>query len=231
MTLVLFGCLGGAVCLAGVALLLWRVSAAKAVPLDVAFKLTDTDYHPLAGVPVRLVFGTPDWAAPDAGTRIVTDHDGAARFTTQAVVDRRWGSSNVGFTPLRVLFRADHVALAIELAFVMPTRDGSETVHRWLYTADIDRMPDGDCRTDDLDRVYDAGPDGRFTRLIGANAAGPNFSGLIDGWKIDSAGYKLWDFMLSRVGAAPQGQSQDPAWHLKLAIMRKPKPSFADEVR
>jgi hypothetical protein len=219
--------LGALACLAGAGLLLlWRGGAEKSVPLDVAFKLTDEAYQPLAGVPVRLVFGTPDWQAADAGIRIVTDQDGTARFTVQAVVDRRWSSSNIGFTPFSMPFRADHIAVAAELTFVMPKRDGGETVHRFLYKADINRMPDGDCNTEDLDEVYEAGPDGRFTTLIGRNAAGPNFSGLIDGWKLGGAGYRLSDFMLSRGAEATHGQ--DTAWHLKLAIVRKPKPTFVD---
>ncbi len=40
--------------------------------LDVELKLTDEDYRPLSGVPLRLVFGTGDWQALDAGIRIVT---------------------------------------------------------------------------------------------------------------------------------------------------------------
>jgi hypothetical protein len=219
--------LAGLACVVGVSLLLWlRGGAERTVPLDVAFRLTDDANHALAGVPVRLVFGTPDWQAPDAGIRIVTDQDGAARFTTPAAIDQRWSSVNIGFTPLRMPYRADHIAVAAELSFVMPKRDGGETMRRWLYTAHINRMPDGDCNTEDLDKVYDTGPDGRFTRLIGANAAGPNFSGVIDGWQLGSAGYKLTDFMLSR-GEAPD-RDQDKAWHLKLAIMRKPKHRFAD---
>jgi hypothetical protein len=218
MTRVLLGCLGGLACLASVPLLFWR-GGAEPTSLDVEFKLTDDEYHPLAGVPVRLVFGTSDWQAPDAGIRIVTGEDGTARFTTEAVVGRRWNFVNVGFTPFSMPFRADHLAVAAELAFVLPGRDGGETTHRWLYTADINRLPDGDCNTDDLDKVYAAGSDGRFTTLIGANAAGPNFSGRIDGWALGSAGYKLSDFMLSRVDGA-----DGKAWHLKLAIIRKPKP-------
>jgi hypothetical protein len=206
-------------CLAVVALLLMRGSGA-AVPLDVELKLTDVDYHPLAGVPVRLVFGTGDWRAPDAGIRIVTEQDGTARFVTQAVIDRRWSFSNIGFTPFSMPFRADHIAIAAELVFVIPKRDGGDTEHRWLYTADVDRMPDGDCATDDLDKVYEGGSDGRFTSLVGANAAGPNFTGLVDGWRLDSAGYRMWDYMLTRVETAGGGT----AWHLRLGLMRKPKP-------
>jgi hypothetical protein len=218
MTLLL---LGVVVCVAGAALfLLLRGSATAAVPLDVDFKLTDEDYHPIAGVPVRLIFGTPDWQAADAGIRIVTDENGMARFTTQAVVSRRWGSTNIGFTPFSMPFRGDHLAVAAELAYALPTRDGGEATYRWLYTARIDRLPDGDCRTDDLDKVYAAGPDGRFTQLVGENAAGPNFSGLVDGWKVASAGYRMWDYMLLRV----EGSGDGGTWHLKLAFLRRPKP-------
>src|SRR5580700_4244507 len=57
--------LGSVACLAtAVLFLLLRGSSAAAVPLDVELKVTDEDYHPLAGVPVRLVFGTRDWQAP-----------------------------------------------------------------------------------------------------------------------------------------------------------------------
>ncbi len=40
--------------LAVVPLVLARAAPARAVPLDVEFKLTDPDYRPLAGVPIRL---------------------------------------------------------------------------------------------------------------------------------------------------------------------------------
>ena len=221
--------LASVACLAGAALFfLLRGSLGATVPLDVELKLTDKDYHPLAGVPVRLVFGTRDWRAADAGIRVVTDHDGMARFVTPGVIARRWSSTNIGFTPLRMPFRADHLAVAAELAFVIPTRDGGETAYHWLYTADIDRLPDGDCSTDDLDKVYAAGPDGRFTKLVGHNAAGPNFDGLVDGWKLASAGYRMWDSMLSRIDGAGAGEASHATphttWRLKLGLMRFPKP-------
>jgi hypothetical protein len=213
--------LGSVACLAGAALfVLLRGSSGATVPLDVELKVTDEDYHPLAGVPVRLVFGTQDWQAPDAGIRIVTDQDGMARFSTPAVIARRWSFTNIGFTPFSMPFRADHLAIAAELAFVIPKRDGGETAYHWLYTARVDRLPDGDCSTDDLDKVYEAGPDGRFTRLVGRNAAGPNFDGMVDGWRLASAGYRMWDSMLDRV----EGAADSKRWHLKLGLMRRPKP-------
>src|ERR1700733_6344633 len=97
-------------CLVVVPLTLARITPARAVPLHVDFKLTDEHYEPLAGVPVRLVFGAADWQAPDAGTRIVTAADGTATFTVDAVVDRRWQFRNVGFTPFSWPVRTDHVS-------------------------------------------------------------------------------------------------------------------------
>src|SRR5580658_3327382 len=163
-----------------------------------------------------LLRGSSAASVPLDVERIVTDQDGMARFSTPAAIARRWSFTNIGFTPFNMPFRADHLAIAAELAFVIPTRDGGENTYHWLYTARVDRLPDGDCSTDDLDKVYEAGPDGRFTKLVGRNAAGPNFDELVDGWRLAGAGYRMWDSMLSRAeGAKP--------WHLKLGLMRRPK--------
>jgi hypothetical protein len=60
------------------------------VTLEVHFKLTDLEYHPLPGAAVRLVFGVqPEWQDPDAGRRFVTDANGEHRFRTAAVIDQR----------------------------------------------------------------------------------------------------------------------------------------------
>jgi len=204
----------------GAVLLFLMRGGGRIVPLDVEFKLTDNEYKPLPDVPVRLVLGAADRQAPDAGVRIVTAADGTARFTTQAQIGRRWHFANVGFTGLSMPLRVDHLALAAELTFALPRRDGDDTILRWLYTADIDRLPDGDCATDDLDDVYEAGPDGRFTKFIGSNASGPNFEKVIDGWLLSGAGYKLWDYLLTR----GEGEADNERWHLRLGIKRMPKP-------
>jgi hypothetical protein len=220
MRRILFGGLAAAAALAAVLLVAMRFWPARSVALDVAFTLTDLNNQPLPGVPVRLVFGGKGWQARDAGVRIVTAADGTARFTTAAAIDRRWTFVNIGFTGLSMPVRADHLPIALELAFVVPQKNGGDVVHRWLYTADIDRLPDGDCTSDDLDNVYDRDGGGAFTKLIGRNGAGPNFDGLVDGFRLDAAGYKLSNFMLTAPAAAPP----DQPWHLKLGLVRKPKP-------
>ena len=225
MNPLLFGCLA---CLAAFPLFPARAAAAGTVPLDVELKVTDKEYHPLAGVPVRLVFGGPDWQAPDAGVKVVTPDDGIVKFTAPAVIDRRWSSVNIGFTPLRMPVRVDHLSLAAELIFTMPKREGGDVDHRFLYTAYIERLSDGDSFTEDLDKVYQAGPDGRFTKLIGGNAAGPNFDGMIGGWKLDAAGYRMWNHMLAPNGDAEPGNAAPKdaptGWTLQLGLMRFPKP-------
>jgi len=153
MRRILLGGLAVAAALAAVLLVLMRGWSARTVSLDVAFTLTDQNNQPLPGVPVRLVFGGKGWQSPDAGVRIVTAADGTARFTTAAAVERRWTFVNVGFTGLSMPVRADHLPVALELAFVVPQKNGGDIVHRWLYTADVDRLPDGDCTSDDLDNV------------------------------------------------------------------------------
>jgi hypothetical protein len=213
---ILYGCLA---CLAATPFVLARGAESGTVPLAVEFKLTDREYRPLAGVPLRLVLGIEDWQAAGAGVRIVTGEDGAARFTTQAVIDRRWQWTNVGFTPFSIPKRVDHISIAAELQFAVPRKEGEDTIHHWLYTAEIYRYPGGDCSTDDLDRIYEAGADGRFTRLLGSGATGPDFQMKVDGWVLTGGGYKLWNFVLS----LDETNATDKHWHLKLALMRMPK--------
>lgn len=206
--------------LAAMPFVLARAAEAETMMLDVEFKLTDPDYQPLAGVPVRLVLGVADWQARDAGVRIVTGNDGMARFTTEAAIDRRWHWTNAGFTPLAIPSRVDHLAIAVELERVLPRKDGGEALHHWLYTADVYRFNDGDCSTDDIDDIYQAGPDGRFTMLLGSGATGADFKMMVDGLVLTGGGYRLWEFMLSR----PESDATGGHWHLKLGLMRLPKP-------
>jgi hypothetical protein len=103
--------------------------SSQPVPLAVASQLNDEQYRPLPGGPVRIVFGGKDWQAADAGVRVVTDRDGRAHFATQAVIRRRWSSVSIGFTPFSMPFRADHIAIGLELPYMIPRREGGEAAY------------------------------------------------------------------------------------------------------
>ena len=49
----------------------------------------------------------------------------------------------------------------------------------------------------------EAGPDGAFTKLVGSNAAGPNFDGRVDGWNLSSAGHGRSPWRRPRPAAGP----------------------------
>ncbi len=61
-----------------------------------------------------------------------------------------------------------------------------------------------------------------FSKLVGTNAAGPNFHALVDGWVLSGGGYQMWNFQLEPDKADATGRR----WRLKLAIKRMPKPTL-----
>jgi hypothetical protein len=193
------------------------------VNIHVQFKLIDDDNKPIAGVPLRFVIGVPNWnadgwRAPDAGVRIVTDKDGAAHFTTEGVVDRTWMWVNLGFTPFSWPVRVDHAGVGFEIERVLPTKGGPDSTHHWFYTAEIYRQANGDSSTYDLDRVYETGPDGRFTRLLAKGVSSPQSVIAVDGLMLRGSGYNLADFALAPVGDGTK------EWTLTLALKQHPKP-------
>jgi hypothetical protein len=192
------------------------------VNFHVQFKLVDDDNKPIAGVPLRFVIGVPNWnadgwRAPNTGVRIVTDKDGAARFTTEGAIDRTWTWVNLGFTPFSMPVRVHHAGVGFEVERVLPSRQGDIT-HRWFYTADINRHSNGDSSTDDLDRIYEVGPDGRFTRLLAKSVSSPQSVIAVDGLMLRGSGYNLADFALDPVGDGTK------EWTLTLALKQHPKP-------
>ena len=198
-----------------IALVLWSRPVASMATIQVHFKLTDKDYHPLPGVPLRIVLGAKDWQSPEAGTRLVTDEKGQAEFTTASIIDKRVVWDNVGFTPFSLPRRVDHLALAAELETVLPQKDGDDVTHHWLYTAEIYHYPGDDCSTDGLEKIYDAAADKRFTTRLG-EGVGPNFKMMVGGLVLSGMHYKLWDYRLS----APEASTH---WNLLLGLMRMPK--------
>jgi hypothetical protein len=204
--------------LAGLFMIL-AISFARAqqVALDVQFKLTDTEYKPFPGQPVRLVFGAgKDWQNPNGGNRFVTDANGEAVFTTKAAIDRRWTSVPIGFTSISKPVRADHLQIAAELVQVLPGVDAGKdlTLHR-LYKMDVDVLPGGDCATSGFTEIYLPDARGRFTRLVRRDGMTiPNSGGLV----LTGDAYQTWDHQLAPVDEAKT------RWKLKLAFKRFPPP-------
>ena len=194
------------------------------VSLHIALRLTDKSNKPIAGMPIRIVAGIPDWDAgdwrgPDAGVRAITGADGTAALTTNGIVDRRWVWEPVGFTPLSIPVQIYHTGVGFEVAEVLPSRHG-DVVHHFFYTAEVDRYADGTSGTLDLDRLYEAGPNRRFTHLLGTGVSSPQSVITIDGLALSGAGYRLSDFELDPMGDAGSAKQ----WNIRLMLRQFPKP-------
>src|SRR5580658_5128513 len=110
-----------------VPLLFCLMAGAQTVPIGVDFTLLDVKdpynppYPPLAGETVRLVLGqSPDWQNPDAGHKFVTDEKGEAHFTMDGLLDPVWRWRNVGFTPLSMPVKGEHMKIGVELLHTIP---------------------------------------------------------------------------------------------------------------
>lgn len=188
------------------------MAAAQPVPVDVRFKMLDikdpygVPYPPVPGAKVRLVLGEDaNWQKPDAGHTFVTGPDGEARFTMQTQLDNRWQSRNVGFTPIRIPGRTEHLRIGVELDHEFP---GIEKVFRWLLTMDVDCFRDGTCSTVGFMGIYTPDERGNFTKPL------PRV-GSTESWKVEQLGgqvmwgmtYDAADFLLSTVEGAPGRRS------------------------
>jgi len=168
---------------------------------------------------VRLVLGqSPDWQNPDAGHKFVTDEKGEAHFTMDGLIDKRWQSRNVGFTPLRMPSRTDHMQIATELEHKFPIeKTGEYKTFRWLLTMDLDCFPDGQCSTVGFMGIYTPDAQGRFTKALARQ-------GGTESWKVPQLNdqviwgmsYEVADFMMSTVPNDPKKRT------LKFAIKRRP---------
>jgi hypothetical protein len=182
------------------------------VTLDVAFKLTDLEYHPLANVPVRLVFGSDaDWQGPKAGNRIVTDAKGEARLTANVTLDKRLRKYPTNFwTTLGSLPQTtDHLAVGAELDFAD---------FHWLYVVDLFRFPNTDTMSDGVS-VYTADAKGRFVDKADYDGKAWKMRDL-KGLVLTHPGYDIGDFML----APDPTDSSGKHWTLKLAFRKAPPP-------
>jgi hypothetical protein len=191
--------------------------------IHVDFKLVDDNNRPIAGVPLRIVagitnWGAEDWRGPDAGERIVTGPDGRAQFTTEGAVDRRLEWTPVGFTPFSLPRLVHHMGIGFEAARALPSPHGDIT-HHWFYTADINCFNDDTCSSDDVDRIYEAGPDRRFTRLLVSSASSPRAAVNVNGSVLTGSGFRLADFSFGFAGGR-----NHPDWVLQLTLKQMPKP-------
>jgi hypothetical protein len=198
--------------LAAVAAVWMAAAAAQPLPLDVTFRLTDLDYKPIAGAPVRIVFGSdPDWQAPDAGRRFVTDANGEHRFTASVVIDKRSRKRPTNFAD-SLLSRpqaTDHLKVGAELEYAG---------FRWLYVVDVDRFPNSDVMLDDFS-VFSADAQGRYVHK--AKQQGRDwFIADLRGLALTGPGHEPWNFMLK-----PQdGDATAKRWTLVLSFKRAPEP-------
>ena len=190
----------------------WRDHDARKVSLAVAFKLTDKEYVPIPGARVRLFLGRGDPLASGAGTTVVTDKNGAAASESDVMMDRRWFSVNVGFTPFSAPLRMDHLAVAAELDCLVPWT-GGEKLMPILCTMDIWRDKGGDCRTYGFSRIFVPDEQGRLMRPLDPRR--PEIA-LPDG-KVLYFGepYRASDYMLT-----PESPDR---WKLQLAFARTRK--------
>jgi hypothetical protein len=193
----------------------------QTVTIDVSFKMTELERidRPLAGVPVRLVLGeVADWQGPNAGHRFVTGDDGAANFTVDGVVDRRWRMVPYAMTGLSFPTRSDHIMIAAELEQLIPTASGEYRHLQWLHTMDIDCYASDTCATSDITAVYTRDAKGRFTRRGQWSTPRGLIVPELGGMALSGPSYKTAGLYLSP--ASPDRKH----WKLELTLQRKPAP-------
>lgn len=184
-------------------------AAAQTVPLDVSFMLTDLGNKPLAGVPVRIVFGSDQgWERANVGRRIVTDAKGEAHFTAPVVIDKKLRKMPTNFVDslFSMPKQTDHLLVAAEMEYAG---------FHWLYVVEVARFAGGDTMLDDFFvRTRDA--HGDFTHVVREDNQGwkmPELGGLV----LTGPGYQPSDFLLEHNTAKNQ-------WKLHLAFKRSPPP-------
>ncbi len=183
------------------------------VALRVRFTLTDLDYRPIAGAPVRVVFGSdPGWQRQDSGYRFLTDAKGEHRFEARVNLDKQPRKLPTNFVSslLSGPQLTDHLLIGAELEY---------TTFSWLYTVDIYRFPGGDDVLLDGESVWTRDSHSDFTRKASHDA---------DGWRmadlgnlvLTSPGHQPWNFMLQ----PDPTEKAETQWTLDMAFKRSPAP-------
>jgi hypothetical protein len=203
------------------------MARAQTVPINVDFTFLDVidnyqvPYPPLPGEPVRLVLGeTPDWQNPDAGHKFVTDEKGEAHFNMNALIDARWQSRNIGFTPFSMPVRSDHMKISVELAHKFPLeQNGPAKIFRWLLTMDLDCFRGGGpCSTVGFMGIYTPDAQGRFTKALVRQGGTESWKvPELNGNVIYGMSYQVADFLMSKDADDPNKRT------LRLGIKRLPR--------
>ncbi len=201
------------------AALLGSVTLAAAAPawavivdLDVSFRLTDLDYKPLAGVPVRVVFGAePNWQSPDAGHRFVTDAKGEARWLAKVELEERMKKMPTNFVGslLSGPQKSNFLRVGAEMTYF---------ANPWLYTVDLYRFAGGDTMLDDS-AVYTRDERGAFTSKAKQDKGGWTMADM-GGMVLTMPGFEAWNFALDPDPADPAQKR----WTLKLSFKKAPAP-------
>jgi hypothetical protein len=182
------------------------------IALAVHFKLTDLDYKPLVGVPVRIVFGSDSqWQEATSGYRFVTDVGGEHRFTADVRLDKRPRKLPTNFVD-SLLSRpqmTDHLMVAAELEFM---------TYPWLYAIDVHRFPNGDVLMEGAS-VFTRDARGDFNRKAEVDAKGWRMADL-GGMVLTTPGHEAWHNMLQPDPSDATGKQ----WTLELAFKRSPAP-------
>jgi hypothetical protein len=183
------------------------------VSLRVRFTLTDLDYRPVAGAPVRVVFGSdPHWQRQSSGHRFVTDAKGEHRFETRVSLDQRRRKLPTNFVNslLSGSQRTDHLLVGAELEYA---------TFQWLYTVDVYRFPSGSDVLLDGESIYTRDARGDFTRKASYDGDGWHVADL-GNLVLTSPGHQAWNFMLQPDPSNPTGT----LWTLDVAFKRSPPP-------
>jgi hypothetical protein len=188
---------------------IWRVvfTGRQEVMLDVIFKLTDLDYKPLPGVPVRLVFCCDkNWQSANAGYRFVTDEKGEGRVTARVVIARHLRKKPTNFFSSLVSLPqpTDHLAAGAELEYMG---------FHWLYIVNMERFPDGDVMQDDFS-VYSRDTRGHFALKAARISQDWEIKDL-GGMMLTGPGHTPWNAMI-----APGSGTEH--WTLQLAFKKSP---------
>jgi hypothetical protein len=183
------------------------------VLLDVHFRLTDLDYRPIAGAPVRVAFDDDaDWRRPDAGHAFVTDANGEGRFTARVALGTRLRKMPTNFVGSLVSLpqRTKHLRVAAELDW---------STFRWRYAVDVYHFPkSGDSLLDGFS-VFARDERGWFTREA-RRAGGGWYLPELGGLALTAPGHEPADFTLAPDASDPSGNR----WTLRLAFRRQPPP-------